>query len=116
MAIIDIVDLRVRTIIGTHPWERKNKQELIINISLEYDSSKASRSDNLKDAVDYEQIAKAVIKTVENSRCLLLEKLAAKIMDQLKSNKGLQNVSLRIDKPHALAEAGCISYRISRGD
>ena len=112
MAIIDIVDLRVRAIIGTHPWERKNKQELIINISLGYDAKKASRSDNLKDAIDYEHIAKTVIKTVENSRCLLLEKLAAQVVDKLKSYRNLQNVSLRIDKPQALAEARCISYKI----
>ena len=112
MAIIDIVDLRVRTIIGTHPWERKNKQELIINMSLEYDASKASRSDKLSDAIDYEQIAKTVIKTVENSHCLLLEKLAAKVMDQIKSFKGLENVFLQIDKPQALPEARSISYRI----
>ena len=113
MAIINIVDLRVRTIIGTHSFERKNKQELIINISLEYDARKASRSDNLKDAIDYEHIAKAVIKTVENSRCLLLEKLAAKVVDTLKGYKGLQNVSLCIDKAQALEQARCVSYKIN---
>ena len=113
MAIIDIVDLRVRAIIGTHPFERKNKQELIINISLEYDATKASRSDDLKDAVDYECISNAVIKIAENSSCLLLEKLAAKMMDKLKGFKGLQNISLRIDKPQAIAQARCISYKIT---
>ena len=113
MATIDIVDLKVRTIIGTHPWERKNKQELIINISLDYDSQKASRSDKLQHALDYEQIAKTVVKTAENSRCFLLEKLAAKIIERLKIYKSLQKVSLRIDKPQALAQARCISYRIS---
>src|SRR4051812_20704980 len=113
MAIINIVDLRARTIIGTHPWERKNKQELIINITLEYDATKASRSDKLSDALDYEKIAKAVIKTIEQSRCLLLEKLAAKLMDLLKTNKVLQKASLRIDKPQAVPEARTISYQIS---
>jgi len=113
MAIIDIDGLKVRTIIGTHPWERKNKQELIIHLSLKYDAQKASLSDNLKDALDYEQIAKAVIKTVENSRCFLLEKLAEKILNQLKTFKGLQSVSLQIDKPQALPEARCVSYKIS---
>ena len=112
MATIDIVDLRVRTIIGTHPWERKNKQELTINLSFDYDSQKASRSDNLKDAVDYEQIAKIVIKLSEESKCFLIEKLADKIITKLKSFKGLQKISLRIDKPQALAEARMVSYKI----
>ena len=113
MATIDIVDLRVRTIIGTHSWERKNKQELIINISLEYDAQKASRSDKLTDAINYEHIAKSVIKTAENSRCLLLEKLASKIAQKFRVYKGLKRVSLSIDKPLALAEARCISYKIN---
>jgi D-erythro-7,8-dihydroneopterin triphosphate epimerase len=113
MATIEIVDLRVRTIIGTNSWERKNKQELIVNITLEYDADKASRSDNLKDALDYEHIAKTVIKTIENSHCLLLEKLAVQVMDQIKRYKGLQNASLRIDKPQAIPEARYVSYKIS---
>jgi D-erythro-7,8-dihydroneopterin triphosphate epimerase len=113
MAIINIVDLRVRTIIGTHPWERKNKQEIILNITLEYDATKASRSDKLEDALDYEQIANAVIKVVENSKYFLLEKLAAKVMDKLKTYKRLQNVYLQVDKPQALAQARSISYTIT---
>jgi D-erythro-7,8-dihydroneopterin triphosphate epimerase len=113
MAIIEIVDLRVRTIIGTKSWERDNKQELVIHITLEYDALKASRSDNLKDALDYEKIAKDVIKTVEGSRCLLLEKLAAKVMTKLKGYAGLQKAILRIDKPQAIPEARHVSYQIS---
>ncbi len=113
MATIDIVDLRVRAIIGTHPWERKNKQELIINLSLEYNAQKASRTDKLQDALDYERITNAVIRTVEKSRCLLLEKLANKIIVELKAFKDIQRAILRIDKPQAIAQARCISYKVS---
>ena len=113
MATIDIVDLRVRTIIGTHSWERKNKQEVVINLSLDYDARKASRSDKLQDTIDYEHIAQIVIRVVENCRCLLLEKLADKIISKLKVCKGLQGISLRIEKPQALAQARCISYKIN---
>lgn len=113
MTAIEIVDLRVRTIIGTKSWERKNKQEVIINISLDYDARKASHSDKLSDTLDYEQIAKTVIKTVENSSCLLLEKLADRIMGRLKGYKGLQKASLRIDKPQAIPQAQCVSYKTS---
>jgi FolB domain-containing protein len=113
MAIINIVDLRLRTIIGAHVWERKIKQELIINITLEYDSSKASRSDKLADALDYEQITKIVIKTVELSRCQLIEKLSQTILDKLKIFKNIQSLVLKIDKPQAIPEARCVSYTVS---
>lgn len=113
MATIDIVDLRLRTIIGTHPWERKNKQEIIINLSLEYDAQKASRSDRLADALDYEKITNSVIKTVEKSKCQLLEKLAGDIILKLKVFKNVERGFLQIDKPQAIAQAKGISYRIS---
>jgi D-erythro-7,8-dihydroneopterin triphosphate epimerase len=113
MAVIEIVDLKVRAIIGTKSFERTNKQELIINISLEYDAQKASRTDSIKDALDYEHIVQNVIKTVENSHCLLLEKLAAKVMAKLKGYSTLQKATLRIDKPQAIPEAKSVSYQIS---
>lgn len=113
MAIINIVDLRLRTIIGAHAWERKTKQELNINITLEYDASKAARSDKLIDALDYEQVTNMVIKTVEKSKCLLIEKLAKTILDRLKVFKSIQRITLKIDKPQAIPEARCISYTIS---
>ena len=78
MAIIRINDLKVRTIIGAHPWERVNKQELVINITIEYDASKACHSDKLKDALNYESVAAKAIKIAERSRYTLLEKLAGK--------------------------------------
>ncbi len=43
MAVIRINDLKVRVLIGAYSWERVNKQELIINITIEYDASKACR-------------------------------------------------------------------------
>lgn len=113
MAIINIVDLRLRTIIGAHLWERKAKQELIINITLEYDSSKASRSDKLKDALDYELVSNTVIKAVERSRYVLIEKLAYSIFEKLKKFKNIEKITLRIDKPQAIPQARCISYVLS---
>ena len=32
--VIKIKNLRLRTIIGCHDWERKNKQDIVINIEM----------------------------------------------------------------------------------
>jgi len=80
MAIIRIHDLNFRSIIGAHSWERTNKQDVIVNLTIEYDASKASRSDRLKDALDYEALALKVGRIVERSRYQLLEKLASRIL------------------------------------
>ena len=113
MALIKINDLKVRTIIGAHPWERVNKQEIAIHIAFEYDASKACSSDGLKDALNYEAVAAQVIKIAQRSRYALLEKLAARIIKGVMSDRRVQAAFVRVDKPHALPQAGCVSFELS---
>ncbi len=113
MAIIRINDLKVRALIGAYSWERVNKQELVINITLEYDASKACGSDKLKDALNYEAVASQAIKTVERSRYVLLEKLTAKLLAGIMADKRVQSAHVRIDKPLAVPQARCVSFELS---
>jgi len=113
MAVIRINDLKVRTLIGAYSWERVNKQELVINITIEYDASKACVSDKLKDALNYDSLATKAIKTVESSRYVLLEKLTSKLLTGIMSDKRVQAAYVRVDKPQALAQARCVSFELS---
>ena len=113
MAIIRINDLKVRTLIGAYAWERVNKQELIINITIHYDSAKACLSDKLKDALNYESVAAKAAKIAENSRYTLLEKLTAKLLSGVMSDSRVQAAHVRVDKPHAIPEARCVSFELS---
>ena len=113
MAVIRINDLKVRTIIGAHSWERVNKQELVINITIEYDASKACLSDKLKDALNYESVAAKAIKIAERSRYILLEKLASKLLAGIMSDQRVVRAYVRLDKPNALPQARCVSFELS---
>jgi len=113
MAVIRINDLKVRTIIGAHDWERVNQQELIINMTIEYDASKACRSDDLKDALNYEAVALKVIKITRRSRYALLERLAGRILGSVMSDRRVQAAGVRIDKPHAISQARCVSVEVN---
>ena len=114
MSTIRINDLHLRVFIGTHPWERKNKQDLILNLAICYDASKASRSDHFKDALDYEVLADRVTRAVQRSRHHLLEKLAAKVLDVvLAADPRVTGAWVRIDKPHAIGEARSVSFELS---
>lgn len=112
MAIIRIHDLNFRSIIGAHSWERTNKQDVIVHLELEYDASKAAKSDRLKDALDYEALAQKIGRIVEGSRCQLLEKLAAKVLEGIMADKRIQWTRLRLEKPHAIAHAKSVSYEL----
>ena len=74
MAIIRITDLSLRTIIGIFDWERTRKQKVVINVEINFNASKAARSDKVQDTVDYKTMTKKIIKHVEVSEYFLLEK------------------------------------------
>ena len=113
MAVIRINDLKVRTLIGAYSWERVNKQELVINIAIEYDASKAYLSDKLIDALNYESVAAKAIKITERSRHILLEKLASKLLAGIMADRRVRAAHVRVDKPQAVPQARCVSFELS---
>ena len=64
---IHIRDLMCRCIVGIYPDERREKQDVIINITLWANYRAACRTDDIADTVDYKTIKKQVIKMVEES-------------------------------------------------
>ena len=114
MATIQITDLLLRTIIGTNDWERDKPQDIVLNISIEYNATKAAQSDNIRDTVDYKSLTKKIIHTVENSRLFLLEKLGATILEIILKTPGVKSATVRIDKPNALRFAKSVSVTLTK--
>ena len=113
MATIRITDLVLRTIIGANEWERDIKQEVIINITIEFDARKASATDNLKDTIDYKALTKKIIKAIEPSSFFLVEKLAATVLKIVMQDKKIKAATVRVDKPHALRFAKSVSIELT---
>ena len=113
MAIIQITDLTLNTIIGTNSWERTTKQKVVINITLEYNSTQAVAGDDLTKAVDYKSITKKIIAGVKKSRFFLLEKLTAYVLKILIETPGVNEATVRIDKPKALRFSKSVSVELS---
>lgn len=116
MATIHITDLHLRAVIGTYEWERKVKQDVIINIALEFNAKKAAQSDKLKDTVDYKSLNKKIIAKVESSKYFLIEKLAGQILDIIIKTPGVEDATVRIDKPGALRFAKSVSVTLTSKD
>ncbi len=112
MAIIKISNLRLRAIIGTMDWERSSKQDVVLNISLWFDHSKAARSDDIGDTVDYKSLKIKLIDMVENSRFKLLESLADAALTICLANPMVEKAVVRIDKPRALRFADSVSVEV----
>lgn len=112
MAKIQITNLRLRTIIGANDWERDNKQDIVINITIEFDAEKASKSDNLNDTIDYKTLSKAIIEEVEGSSYFLLEALCRSLLDIIMKEKTIEKAVVKIDKPFALRFADSVSVEL----
>ena len=111
---IFIRKLALRCIIGIYPEERREKQDIVINVEMHSDLRKAGRSDDLNDTVDYKAIKKAILKLVETSAFQLIESLAENIADIALANDKVQQVVVSIDKPGALRFAKSSAVEITR--
>ena len=112
---IQIKDLHLRTIIGINDEERRNRQDVLINITLYADMRAAGRSDDITDAVNYRTITKQVIKLVETSSFFLVEKMAAEIAAICLAEPRVERAWVRVEKPGALRFARSVGVEIERG-
>lgn len=111
---IHIRDLMCRCIVGIYPDERREKQDVIINITLWADYRAACRSDDIADTVDYKAIKKQVIRMVEDSSFQLIERLAEEIAGICLANPRVEKVAVSVDKPRALRFARSVAVEIVR--
>jgi len=109
MMIIKIENLKLRTIVGIYDWEKEKKQDVIINIDLEFDGTKAIETDSIDDTIDYKTITKEIIEMVEGQEFNLIERIAGDAMKIVMRNDKVQKASVRVDKPGALRFTDTVS-------
>jgi len=87
---------------GVLPHEAVEGQEFIVDLALSLDLSEASRSDNLDETVNYADLAQIVHDNIVGERVQLIERLAGRIADQIKSSyPQIDSISVTVHKPHA---------------
>jgi dihydroneopterin aldolase/D-erythro-7,8-dihydroneopterin triphosphate epimerase len=111
---IIIRDLALRCIIGIFPEERREKQDIIINVVLEADLALAATSDQLADTVDYKALKKKILALVDTSAFNLIETLADRIARLALEDKRVRRAVVTVDKPGALRFARSVAVEISR--
>lgn len=108
-----IKDLLLRGIVGINDWERKDKQDILINMTLYTELRAAGRSDDIADTLNYRTIAKAVIAYVEESAHYTVEALATQIA-RIAVEHGAERAIVRVEKPGALRFAASVGVEIER--
>jgi FolB domain-containing protein len=107
--IIKIKNLRVKTIIGVHAWEKKQKRDVVVNLEMEFDGNKAANTDDIADTLDYDHINQMLIEEISNSKFNLIEKLCRHLLDKIMADKRISRAKIEIDKPKALKNGESVS-------
>ena len=107
--IIRIKNLRLRTINGINDWERKEKQDFVINAEITYDGGRAVATDDVAHALNYRTVTKRIVQVVEESRFYLLEKLADAVLQTIMEDPAARRARVEVDKLHALRFADSVS-------
>ena len=111
---IHIQDLSLRCVIGVLPEERREKQDVVLNVTLFVDLTRAGDTDSLADTVDYKSLKGRIRTLVEDSCFSLVEKLASEVAGVCLADPRVARVAVRVDKPGALRFARSVAVEIER--
>ena len=111
---IFINDLQVETVIGIFDWEREIKQTISINLEMEFDISKAAKSDDINDSLDYKKVSKRIISLCEKADSYLVENLIEKIAQVVLKEFPVSKVTISLEKPGALRGSKSVGIKITR--
>ena len=111
---IFIRDLQLRFVIGVGAEERREKQDLLVNLELVVDLGKAGKSDRIADTVNYRDLKKRILHLAEHSRYQLVEALAERIAAVCLSDDRITRVNVSVEKPSALRFARTVGVKIER--
>ncbi len=111
---IRICDLLVRCILGINDSERREKQDVLLNLTIYTDLREAGKSDRIEDTVDYRALKKRILAFAEGSQFFLEEALADAVAELCLAQPRVRQVEVRVEKPNALRFARTVAVEILR--
>ena len=107
-----IKDFIIEEIIGVHNHEKIKKQKIKFNISLDINQSSIPDEQDIKSIVDYEKITNKLEKLTRSKKYNFLESLAEDSFKEIFDDKRINSVTIKIEKPEAIKNAGSVGIEI----
>ncbi|KAL7275892.1 trifunctional dihydropteroate synthetase [Rhizina undulata] len=122
---IFVKDLRLVTIIGVNPWERVEKQNVVINLTLHKPTPVVIASKDHRDNpeqenqtfdphYDFRTVVQTITKHVEDSDYKTVEAFVTAIAREACVTCGISKITVRAEKPSALTFAASALVEITR--
>ena len=115
MDIIFIRELKVDTVVGIYDWERRIRQNVVLDLDLGTDIARAARSDRIEDTLDYKAVAKRVAQFVGAAEYQLVETLAEKVAELVMQEFKVRWIKVTLHKPGAVSGSKSVGIIIERG-
>ncbi|WP_028109977.1 dihydroneopterin aldolase [Ferrimonas futtsuensis] len=107
--------LKCEAVIGVFDWEKTITQTLFIDLEMSWDNRPAAASDDYRHALCYDTVSTAVTELVEGTPHELVETVAEKVAELIRSRFGVHWVKVTVNKPGAVSNATNLGVRIERG-
>ena len=102
----------IEEIIGIHKHEKIKKQKIIFNITLEINQNSIPNEKDIKSIVDYEKITNKLESLTKSKKYNFLESLAEDSFKEIFDDKRINSVTIKIEKPEAIKNAGSVGIEI----
>ncbi|PNK59533.1 dihydroneopterin aldolase [Psychrobacter sp. FDAARGOS_221] len=109
-----IKGLKVQAVIGVFDWERAIEQPLVIDVTMTTDITKAGKSDDIADAINYKEVCDDITLWCQQQQAKLIERLAEYIAQGILDKYQTSEVEVTVAKPTAIAEADAVAVQIVR--
>ena len=113
---IFLSEMKIETTVGIWEWEKRIKQQVIIDIEMSADIKKAAATDQIEDTLNYKAVAKSVRKLVEESSFQLVETMAEKISELVIGEHNVSWVRVKVNKHGAIRGSKGVGIIIERDD
>ena len=115
MNIISLVDLEITCIIGIHPHERSQEQNIFLDIDLDINCNTSNFSDDITQTIDYTIIAELATQLAISKKYKLIESFCIDLNNLfLNKFKIIQKSKITIKKPNALPKAKYAAYSMQK--
>lgn len=109
-----IKDLLARGVIGITDRERERPQDILINVVLFTDVTRAAETDHINDCVDYAKLSRKLLAHAETAQRKTVEALVSDLAGLCLQEAGVRGVRIRVEKPGAVRFARSVGVEIER--